>query len=45
MEGAGIMNLPTDVGGPTGQSGLDSYAPLIAAQSHCAGYGLSAFYT
>jgi hypothetical protein len=43
MEGAGIMNLPTDVGGPTGQSGLDSYAPLIAAQSTARDMGYPRF--
>lgn len=43
MDGAGIMNLPTDVGGPTGQAGLDSYAPLIAAQSTARDMGYPRF--
>jgi hypothetical protein len=40
----GIMNLPANVGGATSQDGLDSFAPLIAAQQAAQRHGLSAFY-
>ena len=43
MDGAGIMNLPTNVGGGTSQDGLDSYAPLIAAQQTARDMGYPRF--
>lgn len=43
MDGAGIMNLPTNVGGGNSQNGLDSYAPLIAAQQAARDIGYPRF--
>lgn len=43
MDGAGIMNLPTNVGGGNSQNGLDSYAPLIAAQQAARDMGYPRF--
>jgi hypothetical protein len=39
----GIMNLPANVGGATSQDGLDSFAPLIAAQSAARDIGYPRF--
>jgi hypothetical protein len=39
----GIMNLPADVGGATSQDGLDSFAPLIAAQQAARDMGYPRF--
>ena len=39
----GIMNLPANVGGATSQDGLDSYAPLIAAQQTARDMGYPRF--
>jgi hypothetical protein len=39
----GIMNLPADVGGATSQDGLDSFAPLIAAQQAAQDMGYPRF--
>jgi len=39
----GIMNLPANVGGATSQDGLDSFAPLIAAQSAARDMGYPRF--
>lgn len=43
MDGAGIMNLPTEVGGSNNQNGLDSFAPLIAAQQTARDMGYPRF--
>jgi len=43
MDGAGIMNLPTEVGGSNTQNGLDSFAPLIAAQQTARDMGYPRF--
>ena len=43
MDGAGIMNLPTEVGGSNTQDGLDSFAPLIAAQQAARDMGYPRF--
>jgi hypothetical protein len=43
MDGAGIMNLPTQVGGSNTQDGLDSFAPLIAAQQTARDMGYPRF--
>jgi hypothetical protein len=39
----GIMNLPANVGGATSQDGLDSFAPLIAAQQAARDMGYPRF--
>jgi hypothetical protein len=39
----GIMNLPANVGGATSQDGLDSFAPLIAAQQAAQDMGYPRF--
>jgi hypothetical protein len=39
----GIMNLPAEVGGATSQDGLDSFAPLIAAQQAARDMGYPRF--
>jgi len=43
MNGAGIMNLPTNVGGMASQDGLDSFAPLIASQQAARDIGYPQF--
>lgn len=43
MNGAGIMNLPTSVGGMASQDGLDSFAPLIASQQAARDIGYPQF--
>ena len=43
MNGAGIMNLPTGVGGMASQDGLDSFAPLIASQQAARDIGYPQF--